>query len=63
MIHLFQLAGVAKFPNGTEAEAKIDLQIKVVDENDNAPTFESSVLTAEVNELSPKGQYGTYKNS
>lgn len=52
---LFQLSGVATYNDGTIAEKKIDLRIKVVDENDNSPVF-PDVDPADVDELSPKGQ-------
>lgn len=44
------------YKNGTIAEKKIDLRIKVVDENDNSPVF-PDVESVEVDELSPKGQW------
>lgn len=53
---LFQLSGVAMYNNGTIAEQKVDLRIKVVDENDNSPVF-PDVEPVEVDELSPKGQW------
>lgn len=63
MINLFQLKGIAKYPDGTEAEERIDLRIRVVDENDNAPEFPSSRITAKVAEHSPVGQCCKYKKS
>lgn len=42
--------------NGTPVEKNIDLRIKVVDENDNAPVF-PEYQPASVYELSPKGQW------
>lgn len=53
---LFQLSGVATYKDGRIAEKKIDLRIKVVDENDNSPVF-PDVEPVEVDELSPKGQW------
>ncbi|XP_035987607.1 desmoglein-2.1 isoform X3 [Fundulus heteroclitus] len=54
-IDTYELKGIARYPNGTEAEKAIDLRIKVVDQNDNAPNFGSSVLKATVDECSPTG--------
>uniref|UniRef100_A0A3P8U339 Cadherin domain-containing protein n=1 Tax=Amphiprion percula TaxID=161767 RepID=A0A3P8U339_AMPPE len=53
-IDTYNLSGVATFRNGTQAEKKIDLRIKVEDENDNAPVF-SVMKPGEVDELSPAG--------
>uniref|UniRef100_A0A672Z4B7 Desmoglein-2-like n=1 Tax=Sphaeramia orbicularis TaxID=375764 RepID=A0A672Z4B7_9TELE len=39
-IATYNLSGVAKFIDGSHAEEKIDIRIKVVDENDNSPVFE-----------------------
>lgn len=50
---VFQLRGVAKFQNGSNAEKDIDLRIVVVDENDCAPVF--NLTTGSVPELSKKG--------
>lgn len=52
---LFQLSGVATYPSGKEAERKIDIRIKVLDENDNAPKF-GFIQPGEVKELSPVGK-------
>uniref|UniRef100_A0A3Q2E734 Desmoglein-2-like n=1 Tax=Cyprinodon variegatus TaxID=28743 RepID=A0A3Q2E734_CYPVA len=46
----FQLQGIATFKNGSEAEKRIDLKLKVQDENDNAPKFDFSVVRAWVDE-------------
>uniref|UniRef100_A0A3B5A4F8 Cadherin domain-containing protein n=1 Tax=Stegastes partitus TaxID=144197 RepID=A0A3B5A4F8_9TELE len=51
---LFQLTGVARFNNGSQAEENIDIRFKIVDENDNAPVF-GDIKPGEVNELSPRG--------
>lgn len=53
---LFQLSGVATYNDGRIAEKKIDLRIKVVDENDNSPVF-PDVEPVGVDELSPRGQW------
>lgn len=52
---LFQLSGVATYTSGKEAEKKIDIRIKVLDENDNAPVF-GFIKPGEVKELSPAGK-------
>ncbi|KAK5609285.1 hypothetical protein CRENBAI_012822 [Crenichthys baileyi] len=62
-IDTYLLAGVAKFPNGTEAEKRIDLKIKVLDENDNPPIFDSSLLRAMVDENSAAGTSVTIINA
>lgn len=36
---LLQLSGIAKYKDGTHAERKIDIRIKVEDVNDNSPVF------------------------
>ncbi|KAM7388788.1 hypothetical protein PAMP_024938 [Pampus punctatissimus] len=54
LIDTYNLSGVARYSDGSEAEKKIDLRIKVVDENDNAPVF-SVIKPGEVDELSPAG--------
>ncbi|KAM4574212.1 desmoglein-2.1-like [Fundulus diaphanus] len=54
-IDTYELKGIARFQDGTEAEKGIDLRIKVVDQNDNPPSFDSSVLQATVDECSPAG--------
>uniref|UniRef100_A0A3B4V411 Desmoglein-3-like n=1 Tax=Seriola dumerili TaxID=41447 RepID=A0A3B4V411_SERDU len=51
VIDTYNLSGIATFSDGTHAEKKIDIRIKVVDENDNAPVF-GTVQEGEVNELS-----------
>ncbi|XP_029988608.1 desmoglein-2-like [Sphaeramia orbicularis] len=48
------LTGVARFRNGTIAEAKIDLRFDVEDENDNSPVF-ATVSPAYIVEGSPGG--------
>lgn len=52
---LFQLAGVARYRDGTYAEKNIEIRMKVVDENDNAPVF-GVINPGAVSELSPAGQ-------
>uniref|UniRef100_A0A3Q3GU06 Si:ch73-74h11.1 n=1 Tax=Labrus bergylta TaxID=56723 RepID=A0A3Q3GU06_9LABR len=51
----YHLTGVAKFTNGTTAEADIPLTVIVVDENDNPPTFE--LYAGNVSESSSKGTF------
>ncbi|KAL3976949.1 uncharacterized protein ACER0C_020438 [Sarotherodon galilaeus] len=58
VIDTYNLSGVAMYNNGTIAEHKTDLRIKVVDENDNSPVF-PDVDPADVDELSPKGTFVT----
>uniref|UniRef100_A0A4W6EMK7 Cadherin domain-containing protein n=1 Tax=Lates calcarifer TaxID=8187 RepID=A0A4W6EMK7_LATCA len=53
-IDTYNLSGVATFTDGREAEKKIDVRIKVVDENDNSPVF-GVTKPMEVDELSPAG--------
>ncbi|XP_067454080.1 desmoglein-2.1-like [Thunnus thynnus] len=53
-IDMYNLSGVAKFSDGREAEKRIDIRIKVVDENDNSPVF-GVINPGEVDELSPVG--------
>ncbi|MEQ2274182.1 hypothetical protein XENORESO_015609, partial [Xenotaenia resolanae] len=60
-IDTYKLEGFAKFPNGTEAEKKKDIRIKVIDENDNPPIFDSSLLRASVDENSAAGQFTIIK--
>ncbi|XP_070689057.1 desmoglein-2.1-like [Pempheris klunzingeri] len=55
-INWYNLSGVAKYHDGREAEKRIDIRIKVLDENDNAPVF-GVMEPAEVNELSPPGTF------
>ncbi|XP_026161357.1 desmoglein-1-like [Mastacembelus armatus] len=50
----YELLGVATFKNGTEAERKIDIRFKVVDQNDNGPVFRP-LSVGVVDELSPTG--------
>nr|XP_057929785.1 desmoglein-2.1-like isoform X2 [Doryrhamphus excisus] len=50
----YSMLGVAKFNDGTDAEKKMDIRIKVVDENDNAPVFDT-MKPVDVYELSPTG--------
>ncbi|XP_071342912.1 desmoglein-2.1-like isoform X2 [Trachinotus anak] len=55
-IDMYNLSGVATFSNsGVEAEKRIDIRIKVVDENDNTPEFGGN-QQGEVYELSPEGR-------
>uniref|UniRef100_A0A3Q3J028 Cadherin domain-containing protein n=1 Tax=Monopterus albus TaxID=43700 RepID=A0A3Q3J028_MONAL len=52
---LFQLLGVARFRDDDRlAEKKIDIRLKVLDQNDNAPVF-GVMKAGEVAELSPAG--------
>ncbi|KAM4548234.1 desmoglein-2.1-like [Odontesthes bonariensis] len=53
-IDTYNLAGVARFLNGTKAEKKIDLRIKVQDQNDNNPVF-GAFEPVEIPENSPPG--------
>ncbi|XP_070689059.1 desmoglein-2.1-like [Pempheris klunzingeri] len=55
-INEYNLSGVAKYHDGREAEKRIDIRIKVLDDNDNAPVF-GVMEPAEVNELSPPGTF------
>ncbi|KAF7690207.1 hypothetical protein HF521_012011 [Silurus meridionalis] len=50
----YNLSGIATYPDGTVAEADIQLRIKVKDQNDNAPVF-LPISTGSVNELSSIG--------
>ncbi|KAK5869347.1 hypothetical protein PBY51_024072 [Eleginops maclovinus] len=54
-IDTYNLSGIATFIDGREAEKRIDIRIKVVDENDNAPVF-GDMEAGEVKELSPPGK-------
>ncbi|XP_019201960.1 desmoglein-2 [Oreochromis niloticus] len=58
VIDTYNLSGVAVYNNGTIAEHKTDLRIKVVDVNDNSPVF-PDVDPAVVDELSPTGTFVT----
>ncbi|XP_028443418.1 desmoglein-2-like [Perca flavescens] len=48
----YNLAGVARYKNGSLAEDNVNIIIKVVDENDNSPVFQD-IQTGGVNEGSP----------
>ncbi|CAB1324036.1 unnamed protein product [Coregonus sp. 'balchen'] len=61
LFETYTLTGEAKFPNGTIAEYRMDLQIAVEDENDNAPVF-PTLAPASVNESSPPGNTLTYRS-
>lgn len=50
----FQLSGIATFSDGREAEKRIDIRIKVVDENDNSPVF-GVIKPVDLDERSPAG--------
>ncbi|XP_034387314.1 desmoglein-2.1 [Cyclopterus lumpus] len=54
LIDTYTLSGVAKYKDGSDAEKKIDIRIKVVDENDNPPVF-GEIKPGNVNELSIAG--------
>ncbi|XP_029102309.1 desmoglein-2-like [Scleropages formosus] len=55
-IAFYNLTGIALYTNGTEAEKRLDLRIKVLDQNDCKPTF-APVNPGAVNESSPKDTY------
>lgn len=52
---LFQLSGVARYRDGTLAEANVPVPFKIVDKNDNAPVF-GEIKPGVVTELSAAGQ-------
>lgn len=54
LIDSYNLSGVAKYSDGRDAEKKIDIRIKIVDDNDNSPVF-GVIDPGEVDELSPAG--------
>ncbi|KAM8745386.1 desmoglein-2.1-like [Acanthopagrus schlegelii] len=41
-ISVYNLSGIARKPSGKEVEKRIDIRIKVLDENDNAPEFQTT---------------------
>ncbi|KAI4829205.1 hypothetical protein KUCAC02_023265 [Chaenocephalus aceratus] len=53
-VDTYNLSGIATYTNGEHAEKKIDVRIKVIDENDNAPVF-AAMKAGEVKELSRRG--------
>lgn len=59
---LFQLRGVAKFLNGSNAEKDIDLRIVVLDQNDCAPVFTTRTSGA-VREMSARGTGNIHPNA
>ncbi|XP_057697356.1 desmoglein-2.1-like isoform X2 [Corythoichthys intestinalis] len=54
VIDTYNLVATARFNDGTDAEKRIPVKIKVLDENDNAPRFED-VEPVDVYERSPAG--------
>ncbi|CAK6969743.1 desmoglein-2.1-like [Scomber scombrus] len=54
VIDMYNLSGIATYNDGREAENKIDIRIKVVDENDNSPVF-GVIKPVDLDELSPVG--------
>uniref|UniRef100_A0AAV2KU25 Cadherin domain-containing protein n=1 Tax=Knipowitschia caucasica TaxID=637954 RepID=A0AAV2KU25_KNICA len=54
-IDIYNLSGFLKNIHGQLLEERVDLQIKVLDGNDNAPTFPSVIEPGEVFEHSPAG--------
>ncbi|KAM3876234.1 desmoglein-2.1-like [Diretmus argenteus] len=52
---MYNLTGSAKFRNGTNAEDKIPLTVRVLDENDNAPYF--NLHSGSITESSKKGTF------
>ncbi|KAM7388787.1 hypothetical protein PAMP_024937 [Pampus punctatissimus] len=53
-IDTYNLRGIAKYKDGRLAEENVQINFKVVDENDNAPVF-GDIKPGEVQELSPAG--------
>ncbi|XP_061833745.2 desmoglein-2.1-like [Nerophis lumbriciformis] len=53
-IGMYNLSCIAKYDNGTLAEKKMEMQVKVLDENDNAPVFDA-MKPVDVYELSVPG--------
>uniref|UniRef100_I3JLS7 Si:ch73-74h11.1 n=1 Tax=Oreochromis niloticus TaxID=8128 RepID=I3JLS7_ORENI len=51
----YNLTGIARYRNGTTAEDNIPLTVTVLDQNDNAPSFE--LHTGNINEASEKGTF------
>ncbi|XP_077440238.1 desmoglein-2.1-like isoform X3 [Vanacampus margaritifer] len=54
VINTYNLLGIARFNDGTEAEKRIDIRVKVLDENDNEPQFDA-MQPVDVDERSPAG--------
>nr|XP_046248064.1 desmoglein-2-like [Scatophagus argus] len=54
VIAMYNLSGIARYKDGTEAEKRIDIRIKVEDINDNSPVF-PNIEPGKVHELSPAG--------
>ncbi|XP_067887231.1 desmocollin 2-like protein isoform X2 [Heterodontus francisci] len=52
---LFKLTGIARTKEGYYPEQPLDLTVKVIDENDNAPIFTEKTFNANVTEGSPVG--------
>ncbi|XP_015260013.1 PREDICTED: desmoglein-3-like [Cyprinodon variegatus] len=50
---LFAITAIAKYPEGSKDHQKIEIQLKVEDDNDNPPRFISS-MKAELDKRSPK---------
>lgn len=61
LIFLLQLTGIAKHIDGTLAEDSIPMMVTVLDQNDNAPTFE--LHTGNITEASKKGNTKLYSLS
>ncbi|RVE74106.1 hypothetical protein OJAV_G00038140 [Oryzias javanicus] len=55
-IDTYVMKGIAKYPNGLDAERPIELRVKVEDENDNDPVF-PDMSPVDVYELSPTGTF------
>uniref|UniRef100_A0A3Q0QS60 Si:ch73-74h11.1 n=1 Tax=Amphilophus citrinellus TaxID=61819 RepID=A0A3Q0QS60_AMPCI len=51
----YNLTGIARYRNGTTAESNIPLAVTVLDQNDNAPSFE--LHTGNITEASKKGTF------